>query len=134
MSSLLQPAPGTRIPRRAQAGADKRATLLVVVAFALTIAAIVGLPGPSSWFRGAAPGVAIVCGVPALIGMVMERFRGGYARLLLCAGAAALVAFGASYMGRAETARIVIAYFIPAALFLLAAATLAAPRMRANAT
>jgi len=134
MSLLEQRAPASHLQRREQSGADKRATVLVAIGFALTLAAILGLPGPDSWFMGAAPAIAILSGFPALLGLIMERFRGGFARMLLLAGAAALAAFGATYLGRADGVRVVVAYFIPAALFAGAALTLAAPRMRAKAT
>ena len=114
--------------------ADRRATWLSGIALCLTLAAIAGLPGPNAWFMGLAPSLGIVSFFAALLGMFCERFRGGWARLLLSLGAVALAIAGVAYLGSASVARVILAYFAPAALFLAAAGALHAPRMRALAT
>lgn len=134
MGYLEEKAPAGGIQRREQGSADKGATLVVALGFALTFAAIVGLPGPDLWFMGAAPALAIACGLPALLSVLMEKFRGGVSRALLILGAAALASVGVIYLGKADIARVVLAYFIPSALFAGAAMILAAPRLRARAT
>lgn len=114
--------------------ADRRATLLAGVALCLTVGAIVGLPGPDVWFMGLAPAIGIVsCGV-ALLGVFMERFRGGWARLLLSLGAVALAAAGIAWLHSASVARVIVAYLAPAALLFAAAGALQAPRVCERAT
>jgi hypothetical protein len=114
--------------------ADRRATMLAGLGFCLTLGAIVGLPGPDAWFMGMAPAIAIVSCGAALLGVFMERFRGGWARLFLSLGAVALGAAGIAWMHSASAARVVIAYFAPAALFFAAAGALHTPRLRDRAT
>lgn len=114
--------------------ADRRATLLAGIALCLTLGAIVGLPGPDVWFMGLAPAVGIVSCGAALLGVFMERFRGGWARLLLSLGAVALGAAGIAWLHSASAFRVVIAYFAPAALLFAAAGALHAPRVRQRAT
>lgn len=133
MSLLQEPAPGTGLQRRQQSSADKRATVFVAVGFALTLGAVLGLPGPSLWFMGLAPVIAIATGFPALLAVLVERHRGGMGRLLLGVGAVALAAVGVYYLRSADGTRVVLGYLLPAALFAGAALTLAAPRLRAKA-
>jgi len=118
--------------RREQTAADKRAAIVVAIGFALTFVALIGLPGPDAIFMGAAPVIAVVCAFPALMSMWMERYRGGFARVLLLIGAAALAGGGFTYADRASMAHVLLAYFIPAVLFAAAATSLARPRMRAT--
>jgi hypothetical protein len=114
--------------------ADERATWLSGLALCLTLAAIVGLPGPDDWFMGLAPAIGILgCGA-ALPGVFMERFRGGWARLFLSLAAVALAAAGISWLHSASVVRAIVAYLAPAALFFAAAGALHAPRVRARAT
>lgn len=127
MGLLQERAPASAALRAQQGTADRRATLLAALGFCFTLAAILGLPG-NPVFMGAAPCIALGFGFVALMGIRMERFRGGFARVLLAAGALAFLAFGVAYAGRVSTGRVLLAYFVPAALFLLAAITLAAPR------
>lgn len=134
MSLLEESAPPSELQRREQVGADKRATLLAAAGFAFTLASILGMPGPDFFFMGAAPAIAILSGFPALLGVMVEKSRGGFARALLLLGTAALAVVGARYLGRAGTWRVVLAYFVPAALFAGAALILAAPRFRSRAT
>ena len=120
--------------RRELGVADRRATLLAGLALCLTLGAIVGLPGPDAWFMGLAPALGILSFGAALLGVFMERFRGGWARVLLSLGAIGLAAIGIGWLHNASVARVVIAYLVPAALFFAAAGALHAPRLRARAT
>lgn len=120
--------------RRELDAADRRATLLAGIALCLTPGAIVGLPGPNPWFMGLAPALGILSFCSALLGVYMERFRGGWARLLLSLGAIGLAVIGIVYLRSASVARVIIAYLVPAALFFAAAGALQAPRLRARAT
>jgi hypothetical protein len=113
--------------------ADRRATLLAGLALCLTLGAIVGLPGPDAWFMGLAPAIGIVSCVEALLGVYMERFRGGWARLFLSLGAVALAAAGIAWLHSASAVRVIIAYFAPAALLFAAAGARQAPRARERA-
>ncbi len=114
--------------------ADRRATMLAAVALCLTLGAIIGLPGPDAWFMGMAPAIGILSCGAALLGVFMERFRGGWARLFLSLGAVALGAAGIGWMHSASAARVVIAYFAPAALLFAAAGALQAARARKTVT
>jgi hypothetical protein len=114
--------------------ADRRATMLAGIALCLTLGAILGLPGPDAWFMGLAPALGIVSCCAALLGVFMERFRGGWARMFLSLGAVALGAAGIAWLHSASAVRVVIAYFAPAALFFAAAGALHAPRARERAT
>ncbi len=114
--------------------ADRRATLLAAIALCLTLGAIVGLPGPNAWFMGLAPALGIVSFAAALLGVFLERFRGGWARLILSLGAIGLAVIGIAWLRNASVVRVVIAYLVPAALFFAAAGALQAPRLRARAT
>ncbi|MGZ6123995.1 MAG: hypothetical protein ACXWLR_03490 [Myxococcales bacterium] len=114
--------------------ADRRATMLAGLALCLTLAAIVGLPGPDNWFMGLAPAIAILgCGA-AVFGVFMERFRGGWARLFLSLAAVALAAAGIAWLHSASVVRVILGYLAPAALFFAAAGALHAPRARERAT
>jgi hypothetical protein len=110
--------------------ADKHATLLAGLGWILTLGAILGLPGPDAWFMGLATAVATVAVFPALLGIFMQQYRAGWARLFLVAGAAALALIGAGYVTSASTARVIVAYFLPGALLLTAAGVLSAARAR----
>jgi len=134
MALLHGEAPRSRQAREELAVADRRAVILSGLGLVLTLAAIVGLPGPDRWFMGLAPALGIVSFGAALIGVYMERFRGGWARLLLTLGATALAASGIAWLGDASAARAVVAYLFPAALFFAAAAALHAPRLRQRPT
>jgi hypothetical protein len=134
MALLQSRPPRTARVRKELDTADRRATLLSGLGLCLTLAAIAGLPGPDPWFMGLAPALGIVSFFAALLGVYMERFRGGWARLLLTLGAAALIAIGIAYLGSASAVRVVLAYLAPAALFLAGAAALHAPRLRERAT
>jgi hypothetical protein len=114
--------------------ADRNASWSVGLGLCLTLAAILGLPGPDAWFMGLAPTIGILGGGAAPLGLFMERFRGGWARVLLSLAAVALGIAGAAWLKSASLARVTLAYFVPAALFLAAAATLHAPRLRERAT
>ena len=136
MALLEERTPHDRALRAGLSAADRRATLLAGLGWCLTLAAILGLPGPDRWFMGLAPAIAIVCAGAALIGIFMQRFRGGFARLLLGAGGVALAGIGIAYLRSASIVRVIVAYFIPAILLWSAAGALAAPwmRQRGNAT
>src|SRR5207237_1168718 len=83
--------------------------------------AIAWWPGPDPWFMGLAPALGLLgCGA-ALLGVFMERFRGGWARLLLSVIAAALAIAGLAYLHDASAARAIVAYLAPAALLFAAA-------------
>ncbi|HTO96261.1 MAG TPA: hypothetical protein VMK66_04375 [Myxococcales bacterium] len=114
--------------------ADRRATVLAALGLCLTLAAIVGLPGPDVWFMGLAPAVGLLSCGAALLGVFMERFRGGWARLLLSLGAVALAAAGIAWLHSANPVRVIVGYLAPAALFFAAAGALHGPRLRARAT
>jgi hypothetical protein len=119
--------------RGAQNTADKWAMVLAAIGWVLTLGSLLGLPGPDFVFMGAAPALAIVSVFPALMGLFVQRYRGGFARAFLAAGALALALVGLFYFGRASHARVMVAYFAPAVLLAGAALVLAAPR-RSNAT
>ncbi|MGZ6123826.1 MAG: hypothetical protein ACXWLR_02645 [Myxococcales bacterium] len=134
MALLDGEVPRSGTVREELAAADRRATLLAGLALCLTLGAIVGLPGPDNWFMGLAPAIGILgCGA-ALLGVFMERFRGGWARLFLSLAAVALAAAGIGWLHSASMVRVIIAYLAPAALFFAAAGALHAPRVRQRAT
>jgi peptidoglycan/LPS O-acetylase OafA/YrhL len=114
--------------------ADRRATALAGLGLCLTLAAIAGLPGPDAWFMGLAPALGILSCGAALLGVFLERFRGGWARLFLTLGAVALAAAGIGWLHSANPLRVIAAYLAPAALFFAAAGALHGPRLRARAT
>jgi hypothetical protein len=128
MSLIEEPAPRQRTARRALGSADRRASWLAAAAWALSTASLIGFPGPDSFFMGAAPLVATASVFPALMAMWMQRYRGGFSRAFLVGGAVALFALGAAYAGRASTARVFVACFVPAVLSIVAAMTLSAAR------
>jgi hypothetical protein len=134
MALLEERAPRSPVQRREQAAADKTAAIVVAVAWCLTLVSILGLPGPDFLYMGAAPAIVIVATFPALMGIFLQRDRGGFARLFLLVGAAALVVVGAIYAGKASVARTIFAYFLPSTLLLVAAALLTAPRLEQKAT
>ena len=134
MSLLEGEVPRSGEVRRKLTAADKRATLLAGLALCLTLGAIVGLPGPDVWFMGFAPAIGILSFCAALLGVFMERFRGGWARLLLSLGAIGLLAAGIGWLPTASALRVIIGYLAPAALFFAAAGALQAPRLRERAT
>jgi hypothetical protein len=134
MALLENPARISPEQRSEQNIADKRATLLAGLGWILTLGSLLGLPGPDFVFMGAAPALALISVFPALMGMYLQRYRGGFARLFLLAGAVALAVVGAFYLGRADGMRIGIAYFLPALLLAGAALVLAAPRADGRAT
>ena len=134
MALLEEQPPRDPATREKLGAADRRAAILAGAGACLTLAAIVGLPGPDPWFMGLAPALGLLgCGA-ALLGMFMERFRGGWARLLLSVIAAALAIAGLAYLRNASAARAIVAYLAPAALLFAAAGVLHAPRIRARAT
>jgi hypothetical protein len=133
--ALLEGTPAPTARARAERSvADRRATWIAGLAACLTLAAILGLPGPSAWFMGFAPVVGLLACGAALIGAYMERFRAGWTRVLLTASSIALIAGGIWWVRSASGVRVVVAYFAPAALFLVAAGALHAPRLRERAT
>lgn len=134
MALLQGEVPRSGKVRRQLEAADLRATVLAGVGLCLTLGAIVGLPGPDVWFMGLAPALGILSFFAALVGVFMERFRGGWARLLLALGAVGLAVIGILYLRSADAVRAIIAYLLPAALFFAAAGALHAPRMRERAT
>ena len=134
MALLEGETPRNPAVREELSGADRRAAIVAGAGACLTLAAIVGLPGPDAWFMGLAPALGLLgCGA-ALLGMFMERFRGGWARLLLSAVAAALAISGLAYLRSASATRVILAYLVPAVLLFSAAGVLHAPRIRARAT
>ncbi|HWE23492.1 MAG TPA: hypothetical protein VG496_06075 [Myxococcales bacterium] len=134
MALLEERPPSSPVVRREQAAADKAAVIIVAAAWCLTLASILGLPGPDFVYMGAAPAIVIVATFPALMGIFLQRYRGGFARLGLLVGVGALVAVGGLYAGKASASRTVFAYFLPAALLLVSATLLAAPRLGQKAT
>ena len=133
--ALLEGRPPATVQERAERSvADRRASWMAGAGACLTLAAILGLPGPSAWFMGFAPVFGLLACGAALIGSYMERYRDGWARVLLTAASIALIAGGIYWARSASGVRVVLAYFAPAALFLAAAGALHGPRLRERAT
>jgi hypothetical protein len=130
MSLLEERGPRSLAARRDLSAADRRAAWLAATGWALTIVSLLGLPGPDGYFMAAAPLLGTASVFPALMAMWMQRFRGGFSRLFLFGGAAALFALGAAYVGKASAGRILLACFLPSVVLFLAAMTLSAARAR----
>ena len=129
--SLIERPPRSAAVRTQMAEADRYATLIAGAGWIFTLATLLGLPGPDAWFMFLAPAIGTLAAGGALTGVFMQRYRGGFGRTLLAAGAAALVAVGVFYLGRASIPRAIAGYFVPAAMFVAAAAILRMPRARA---
>ena len=102
--------------------------LLAGAALSLTLATVVGDPGPDAFFE-IAPGLlgfALVAN--ALIGMGMERYRSGFARTLLTASALGFAGIGFAYAGLGEAWRIVVGCFAPSLLCIAGAVLLGEER------
>jgi hypothetical protein len=111
---------------------DKLAALLNAVATVLTATVLYGAPnlheaGVPRGFTALAPLVGAVFFV-ALVGMFLERKRHGMARALLAFGSVVLAIGGIVFAGVAPAGRLLVAYWAPAILGIIAATVLVKAR------
>jgi len=97
-----------------------RAAKVGCVAIALTAVSLFGIAEVPPPLRMAAPLIGLSLALPLVLTLWLLAVLPRHARLLASLAALALTAVGAACFARATAAQVVIAYFVPAFLLLLA--------------